>query len=430
VKSENEVQDLLGQVLAMVRGGEARADYHGGRSLATRFGENAITQNLSTAEESLRLRVSQGRRHGSAITNRLDAGSLRELVRRAEDIAAHAPEDPEAMPVLGPQLYPAALPRCFADVVALTPADLARQVAAAVAPVAARGWHAGGLHTAEIGVRAIATSRGLFAYDRCSSVSFSMTVHGPDGAGAASGQANAAADLDPAAIARDALADAVAAQRPRVIPPGDYTVIMAPDAVAELMGYLLWSLDARAAAEGTTPFAGQLNKKLFHEGVSLITDILDPEIPGRPFGEEGLPLRRTAWIEQGVLRRLFHHRFWAQHERVEPDAGLHPLTMTGGEGGLADLVAQCSRGLLVKHLWYIRHVDRRELLLTGMTRNGLFLVEDGRIVAPVKNLRFNESPLVFLRNIIAMSRPQRVDGDKFPGILSADFTFTSGTDSV
>ncbi len=430
MRTRNEVQDLLQQVLAHVSADEAIVNYAANTGLATRFGDNAITQNLSTREESLRLVVANGRRHGSSITNKTDADAIRDLVRRAEDIAAHSPEDPEYMPALGPQDYPEVPQRHFADAAALSPADLAGNIAGAVKLATGSGCIASGLATAGAGANAMATSKGLFAFDQSTGTSFSTTMHGPAGSGAATDHVKSAAELDAASIAQRALDTAVAAQDPRDIEPGDYTVVFEPKAVSDLLAFFTWSLDARDADEGTTPLAGQLGKQLLSDRVTLYTQIDDPEIPACPFGADGLPMQPTTWVENGVIKRLYHDRYWADRKGERPDAGLQPVSMAGGDGTVDDLVAQCDRGLLVKSLWYIRYVDARQLLLTGMTRDGLFLIENGKVTAPVKNLRFNESPIVFLRNVAALSAAERLGSTRIPGVISREFTFSSTTESV
>jgi predicted Zn-dependent protease len=276
----------------------------------------------------------------------------------------------------------------------------------------------------------MATSKGLFAFDRSTGVSFSTTMHGPSGSGANSESANCAAEVDADTIAREALDTAIAAQEPREIEPGDYTVIFEPQAVADLLEYLFWSMDARDADEGTTAFAGKVGEKFLHESVTISTEIDNPRLPACCYGADGLPARRTTWVENGVLKRLRHDRFWARERGAEPDPMFRPVFMKGEDRSVEELVAQCDRGLLVKRLWYIRHVDFRELLLTGMTRDGLFLVQGGKVAGAVKNLRFNESPIVFLKNVVAMSRPARVGGIQVPGVMSTDFTFSSKTESL
>jgi predicted Zn-dependent protease len=430
MKPAEEVRALLERVLARVRAPRALVQYAFQRGLATRFGENAILQSSGGEEEFLRLEVAYGRRHGSSIVNRTDKAAVGRLVDRAEEIAASSPEDPEYLPPPGPQAYPGVPPRWFESTARLSPVEAAGTIREAVKAARDAGYRSSGLFEAGAGARALATSAGLFAFDRSSSVGYSTTLHGPAGSGYAGRDTEEADRLEARSVTRSALETARAAQNPQGIEPGDYTVVFEPQAVADLLSFLFWNLDARDADEGTTAFAGRLGEAMFSETVRLATRIDDPELPAPPYGQDGLPMRETVWVERGVVRRLRHDRYWAERKGTEPDPGLYPLFMDGEDRPLADLVAQVERGLLVKRLWYIRYVDRRELLLTGLTRDGLFRIEGGRVAGPVQNLRFNESPVVFLRNAAALSRSERVGPVKVPGVLSERFTFSSGTESV
>ncbi|MGQ9615207.1 MAG: metallopeptidase TldD-related protein [Spirochaetota bacterium] len=165
--------------------------------------------------------------------------------------------------------------------------------------------------------------------------------------------------------------------------------------------------------------------------MDISTRIDDPEVPAPPFGLDCLASRNTVWVRDGVVERLRHDRYWASRKGTEPDPLLFPIFVEGENRSLSELISMCKKGLLVKRLWYIRYVDRKRLLLTGITRDGVFLIEDGEVKTPVKNLRFNESPVVFLQNITGMSRPCRISNmAKVPGMMSEGFTFSSGTESI
>jgi predicted Zn-dependent protease len=313
----------------------------------------------------------------------------------------------------------------------LTPAAIAEEISTAVKMAKAENYKASGLFEASWSAKAIANSEKLFAFDRFSNLNYSATMHGPLGSGFSSQNAESVSRINAESLARRALKTAKNAQNPQPVEPGEYTVIFEPHAVADLLGFMTWNMSARDADEGTTVFAGRVGQRLFNERVSIETKIDDPELPAPPFGPDGLSARRTVWVHAGVVERLRHDRYWASQKKTDPDPLFYPLFMDGQEQSFTDLIARCKKGLLVKRLWYIRYVDRKELLLTGMTRDGLFLIENGRIIHPVTNLRFNESPVVFLQNVIAMSRPKRVeDWAKVPGVMSEGFTFSSKTESV
>jgi predicted Zn-dependent protease len=177
---------------------------------------------------------------------------------------------------------------------------------------------------------------------------------------------------------------------------------------------------------------------MFHESVTLRTDPFDPRVPGGPWSEGfffagnsfGLPNRRVAWIERGVLKSLHVDRYWAQATRTDPTPFPGSLVMEGGSGTLEDLIAATEKGLLVTRFWYIRTVNPQTAQQTGLTRDGLFLIENGRIAAPVVNLRFNESPVVMLQNVEMLSAAEPAGDMVLPAIKSRAFTFTSRSDAV
>jgi len=418
-------------VLARVSAPDAQVEYQYSRSLTTRFAENAITQNRGGEEEELRLMVAFGNRHGSSIINTSDDQSLGRLVARAEAIAKSAPEDPEFVPPLPPQQYPTTPSAFDPEVARMEPGGMADHVARVISTAKDKGYVASGLMGAGVRTTSLATLAGLYAFDSRSTVELSTTMHGHRGSGHAAEASWNGNDVDAEAIAERALATAQAAQDPRSIEPGDYTVILEPLAVAEILLFMAMNLGAREAEEGSTAFAGTLGAQLVSPQFTLTTEIDDPRMPGPPFSDDGLPSRRIVWIEKGIPRRLHHSRFWAREKGEEADPSLFPLCVAGEDRSVDDLIAGCACGLLVRRFWYIRYVDRRELLLTGMTRDGLFLIENGAISGPVKNLRFNESPLVLFRNIVGLSRPAYVDCRiRVPAVMSERFTFSSTTESV
>lgn len=431
MRSESEIRDLLESMLEWTEADEAQVEYRFSRDLSTRFGENAITQNTAGEQEEVSVEVAFGSRHGRSTDNTLDGSDLLQLIGRAERMAGSSPEDPEYVPPPDPVDYCDTPPRFYPETAELGPGEVADAVEEVLNPVSEKDYRASGLFSRGVAVRAVANTEGLFAFERSTSLDYSTTVHGPTGSGSAARFSESTENVSAANLGTEALDTALAAQNPRFIEPGDYTVIFEPRATLDLLNFMLYEMDARDADEGTSAFAGLRGDKLFDDRITITTEVEDPELPAPPFGEEGLPVRPRTWVKDGVLERLRHSRYWAQKKAEEPDPYAAPWTMHGEDRDLADLIAGCERGLLVKRLWYIRFVDQRELLLTGMTRDGLFLVEDGEVTGPVGNLRFNESPIKFLERAVALSRPRRVGpGAKMPGVMSEDFTFSSTTESV
>jgi len=431
MRGKDDIEALLKEAVSNVSAPQAQVEFTCRKGFATRFGENAITQNMGGEEEHIRVSVAYDKKQGSTITNRIEKNAIANIIKRAEEIARNSPEDPEYMPPPKAQTYPEVPQRYYEDTAQLSPAEVAEKIHRAIETAKSENYRASGLFETNCGINAIANSEGLSAFDNFSGVDFSTTMHGPMGSGFSGGNGESMAQVNTEAVTGKAFETAKEAQNPETIEPGEYTVIFEPQAVQDFLGFLFWNMSARDADEGTTVFAGKVGQKLFSDKVNISTRIDDPELPAPPFGLDGLPARPEVWVKNGVVERLRHDRFWAGQKGADPDPLLYPLFMEGQDQSISDLVAQCKRGLLAKRLWYIRYVDRKELLLTGMTRDGLFLIEDGKLVAPVKNLRFNESPVVFLRNIVAMSQPQRVgDSAKIPCIMSENFTFSSQTDSI
>jgi len=431
MRNQQEIKKLVDRILKSAGQFDAQVYYSWGKSLATRFGENAITQNMGGEQEQVRVEIHNGKRKGSMVTNKMDDASLDKMVEIAIEMSKQAPEDSEYIELLGPQEYPEVKQGFFEDVMKLAPGDIAKDLKYVVDRAAGKGYKASGLYEADCSQDVIANTRGLFCYEDRTNVEYSTTIHGPKGSGKYEMCRNSYAEMDAERIAEIAMANAVMAQNPQDIEPDDYTVIFKPLALAQFLMFLVMNMKARDADEGTTYFAGKVGEKLFSDKVNirLLTD--DAQLPSPKFGSDGLPFKPQTWVKNGVLKKLYYDRYWAKVKGVEPDATLYPVFMEGEDKTVDDLVRSCKKGLLVKNLWYIRYVDKRELLLTGMTRDGVFMVEDGSISGPVKNLRWNESPIVFLKNVVGMSRPERVGKyAKIPGVMSKGFTFSSKTESL
>jgi len=398
----------------------------------------------SAEDTSVTVVATLGLRQASTSTNVLDDASLARTVEMATRLARLAPENTERMPELGPQTYDA-VPAFVAATADLDAEARAVAVGRAVEAAADGGREAGEIFTAgflEAGARAIAvaTSNGLFAYHRTTDASFSMTARTPDGTG--SGWAGAGARdwsaLDPAAVGRVAAQKAAASRNPGAIGPGRYTAVLEPAAVSDLVPLLAGALNARSADEGRSPFSKpgggtRIGEQVVDPRVTLYSDPTDPALLGQPFDGEGLPIHRTVWIENGVLRNLFYTRFWAKRQGTTPTGapGFGGLALTGGTRSLEELIAGCERGILVTHFFYIRSLDPRTVLNTGLTRDGTFLIEDGRVTRSLKNFRWNESPLLMLNRLEDIGRAvPTAPGLLMPPLRISGFDFSSLSDAV
>jgi predicted Zn-dependent protease len=242
-------------------------------------------------------------------------------------------------------------------------------------------------------------------------------------------------DVDSAALGARAAQKAVASRSPVAVEPGRYTVILEPQAVAELCAFLPGALAARNADEGRSFFSKpgggtRLGEKLFADMVTVRTDPFDVRVPSAPWSGERLPARATTWIDKGVPRALSISRYWARKTNRDPLPMSGNLIIEGGSGGLEGLIEGCDRGLLVTRFWYLRSVNPQTIQVTGLTRDGVWLVEKGRIVEPVNNFRFNESPANLLKNVEAMSASMSTGDMVVPAIRARDFNFSSRSDAV
>jgi predicted Zn-dependent protease len=410
----------------------------------TRFADANISTSGAAVNTSVTVTATIGRRRASATTNVIDDEALKRTVDLAMTLAKLSPEDPEVMPELGPQMY--ATIGAFIDGTAdLDPESRATAVRRAVDAALATGKSAGtvfaaGFLEANAQVTAVATSAGLFAYHRTTSADFSMTVRTPDGTG--SGWARAGARdwgaIDPGSLGRIAAQKAVASRNPQAIAPGKYTAVLEPQAVNDLVPLLAEALNARNADEGRSPFSrpdggNRIGEKVTDERVTLYSDPTDPSLLGAPFDGQGLPIQRVLWIEKGVLRNLSYSRFWAQKQGKSPTGAVAAggLRLNGGTKSAEELIAGCERGILVTHFFYIRSLDPRTVLNTGLTRDGTFLIENGKITRSLKNFRWNESPLLMLNRLEDIGRPvPTAAGRMMPALRIRDFDFTSSSDAV
>ncbi|MDZ7344891.1 MAG: TldD/PmbA family protein, partial [candidate division KSB1 bacterium] len=339
-------------------------------------------------------------------------------------------------PFLGPQQYLESQ-AYFESTAGITPAYRSQAVANSIEPCRAKKLIAAGFLQDSASFQAKMNSQGLFAYHRQTGVDFSATVRTADGTGSGyvTRDYNDVSKLDTAAASQIAIDKAVLSREPKAIAPGKYTVILEPAASIGLLQNLISSFDARQADEGRSFMAKagggtKLGEKIVDERVTIYSDPTHPEIPSAPWAGDGRPRERTVWIEKGVVKNLSYSRYWALLKGVKATPPPTGAVMEGGEATLEDLIKDTKQGILVTRTWYIRTVDPQTLLYTGLTRDGLFFIENGEIAYPIKNFRWNESPIIMLNNLEALGKPQRIDGNLIPPMKIRDFTFTSLSDAV
>ncbi len=442
--SRSEAQAFLERVVKLSKADTIGAQLGGGYNGNIRFAANRISTSGGVSNSQLVVQSGYGPKHAVVTTGDFSDAGIERAVRQSEAIARLVPDDPENMPLLPPQQYND-VKAYFDSTANLTPADRAAAAHTALdAAKAAGDLAAAGFIIAGSSYNAIASNTGLYAYFPATSANYQLTVRTNDG----TGSGWAAADnpdwsqIDFKAVSDRAIQKARASRNPVAVEPGRYTVILEPQAVGDLVQLLAFSLDARSADEGRSAFSKtgggtRIGEKIVDSKVTLFSDPADPQLRGQPWNGEGLPLNRELWIENGVLKQLAYSRFWAQKKNTRPNnGGLGAVKMIGGDATTEQMIASTPRGILVTRLWYLRQVDPRTVLYTGLTRDGTFLIENGKVTKAVKNLRFNESPLFMLNNLEMIGRAERVAGTEsggnvvFPTIKVKDFNFTSLSDAV
>jgi predicted Zn-dependent protease len=454
--SREQAKALADRVLTFAKADETRVNITTGWSGNTRFAGNEITTSGGSTNTTITVTSTIGRRRASAQTNILDDASLKRTVESAESLTRLSPENPELVPELGPQDY-ATVNGYFDSTAGLDPEKRAAATKSAIDAAESAGGagsniFVAGFLEANAGANAIATSRGLFAYHRSTSANLGVTARTPDGTG--SGWSNAGArdwgKINAAALGSIASQKAVASRNPRAIEPGLYTVVLEPAAVSDIMGSLLGTFNARGNDEGRGTFSKQgggtkLGEKIADERVTMYSDPTDSDLLAQPFAQDGTPVRRVTYIENGILKEFSYDRFWAQKQGKPATGGGGGGFGGGGGGGFgggavkfvggtqttAELIASTKRGILVTHFFYIRPLDQRTVMLTGLTRDGTFLIENGKITAAVKNFRWNESPLFLLSKLEEIGRAEPVGaGRVMPSLKARDFNFSSLSDAV
>ncbi len=435
ILDERQARAILEKALRLSKAEECTVRLNGRTSGNIRYARNTVTTAGVAQNTSLSVASSFGKRTGNASINELDDASIERAVRRSEELARLAPENPEHMGVLGPQAF-TPTPAYFESTASITPEYRAEVAAAGILPAKAKDCTAAGFLNDGAGFSSMLNSKGLFAYHRSSDVDFSLTVRTSDGSGSGyvTRDANDVRKFDAKAASAIALEKAVASRSPRAIEPGKYTVILEPEASVELIQNMM-GFDARNAEEGRSWLAApgggtRLGQKLMDERVTIYSDPANPEVPASPWSGDGQARKRTMWIEKGVVKNLAYSRYWAEKQGKEALPGPANIIMEGGTESLEDLIRGTRRGILLTRTWYIRTVDPQTLLYTGLTRDGTFYIEDGQIRHAVKNFRFNESPVIMLNNLDALGRPERIRGNLIPPMRVRDFTFTSLSDAI
>lgn len=446
--SERESKELCDKVLSYVKAGDATVSVSSDSYSHLRFAGNAFRTCGSVENATVGVTAWIDRRKGAASTNEVDDTSLRATVEQAEQLARLSPVDGEYLPTLGPQRYKTV------DAYVAASADIsvsgrARAIDQVIAACEKEKLVGAGFHQARASSSAAATKNGNFSYHRSTLVALSLTARTPDGDGSGYFLRNHfdVSKLDTARIAREAIHKALRSRQPRVLDPGVYTVVLEPQAVADLLSFFQFGFDARSADEGRSPYSApggrtQVGQKIFDERVSIYSDPWHPELPGSPAAQGGIPAEKLYLVRSGVLENLVYSRFWAKQKGKEPTPGPVNgiLESSAAPASIDAMIESTERGLLVSRFWYIRTVDPRTALVTGLTRDGVWYIEKGKIQYPVRNFRFNQSLLRMLApgNVDLIGSSERVGSSEgqgggaamLPALKVREFHFTSQSEAI
>jgi PmbA protein len=440
--SRQLADDLFGKILKFSRARETEASFSGVSYSLTRFANNTIHQNVAEEDINISVRAVTDHKTARASTNRFDDDSIRQVCERALSLAALQPPDPELLPVPGPQMY-RSLDRHDPETAQLSPAARAEAVGKVIERAESDHLTGAGVFSSGSMTHALYNSRGLCGYHTESVSEFSVTMLGNSSSGWAKRTGPRWQGLEIEEAADRAARKAIQSEEPRELAPGKYTVILEPAAVLDLFGFMLLDFGGLAVREQRSCLTGRVNQKVFGENVQIRDDVFHPLQSGPSFDGEGVPRQQVTLVENGVVKNLVYSRQSAKAAGAAPTGHGFPLPNEYGEAPLniviegdrhtrEEMIRSTSEGFLVTRLWYIREVDPYKKILTGMTRDGTFWIENGELKYGVKNFRFNESLIEMLNRVEMMGRPERAAGEEsiemiVPAMKVREFNFSSLT---
>ena len=457
--SRDQAAEVFKRIKSNSTADEVEVLFYGGKTALTRFANNIIHQNVAEENYSVSVRTVFGGRTARATTNKLDEDSLKRVVQASESLAKVQHPDPDLLPMPnlgeGARATGAFPVRHFAQTAAVTP-DLRADGVKKIVSVANRHkLTTAGIFSSAESVEGIFNSRGLTSWHTQTSSEISITMLAGDSSGWQKANYPDVGQQDPAGLAEIAARKALTSASPREIPPGKYTVILEPAAVLDMVGFMFFDFGGLSILDQRSFLNNRIGAQIFGPNINVCDDVAHPLQAGVPFDGEGIPRQRVQLIENGIVRRLVYARATAEKmKRSEHQDRVGPVEATGhgfalpnemGEAPLnivfdtpADpktveqMVASTERGVLITRLWYIREVDPYEKILTGMTRDGTFYLEGGKVRHGILNFRFNESLLHMLSNVEAMGTPVRASGEEsfdmvVPAMKVRDFNFTEVT---
>jgi len=437
-----ELERIAERVLKLSGADETEVDIGATTDALTRFANNTIHQNVAEQTLSISVRAVVDGRTARSTTNKTDDDSLRRVVASAISLARNEPENPDLLPMLGKQTYQK-VSRFFSATANTTPEDRAKAVARVCKMADKRKQTAAGIFSSGGSRSVLANSKGLFASYEQTRAEFSVTILEKNSSGWAKANSPDVRKIDPQALAESASEKSAQSREPREIAPGRYTTILPPAAVLDLVGFLFYDFAGTAVLDKRSCFTGRIGKKVLGENITLWDDVYHPLQTGHPYDGEGMPRQKVQLVDRGVVKNLVYSRATAKKMKAKStghgfslpnDYGEAPMNLVfaGGDKSVEEMVRTTERGILVTRLWYIREVDPYEKILTGMTRDGTFLIENGKIAGGIRNFRFNQSIIEMLTNVEMLGPSVRAAGEEsfemvVPPMKVRDFHFSEVT---
>jgi predicted Zn-dependent protease len=458
--TKDQAADIFSKLKAYSTADEIEAIVYGGHSALTRFANNTIHQNVAEEHYGISVRTTFSGRTARATTNKLDNDSLKQVVQASEALAKVQEPDTDLLPMPDAREAQAkeegqTPQRHFERTAANTPDARAHAVEKMVRIAQRHQLTAAGIFATSDTIEGIFNSRGVAKWHRQTSSDISITMLAGNSSGWQKANSPNVVDLDPELLAETAARKALETANPREIPPGKYTVILEPAAVLDIVGFMFYDFGGLAILDQRSFLNNRIGKTIFGDNINITDDVYHPLQSGSPFDGEGMRRDRVSLVENGVVKRLVYARGTAaKMSRSEYNQSVGPIEPTGhgfplpnelGEApmnivfgrpaqpkSVDQMIASTERGVLVTRLWYIREVDPYEKILTGMTRDGTFFIEDGKLRHGLLNFRFNESLLHMLSNVEEMGEPVRASGEEsfdmvVPAMKVREFNFTEVT---
>jgi PmbA protein len=420
--SLEELERIAEKILKLSAADETEVDASAGTDALTRFANNTIHQNVAEHTLGISVRAVMDGRTARATTNKTDDESLRRVVESAMTLARNQPENPDLLPMLGKQKYQK-VSRFFSSTAETTPEERAKAVTRVCKMANKATQTAAGIFSSGESRSVVANSRGLVAHYEQTRAEFSVTILEPNSSGWAKSNSPDIRKIDPAELAERAAGTAAGSRAPREIPAGRYTTILSPSAVLDLVGFLFYDFAGTAVLDKRSCFTGRLGKKVFGDNITIWDDAYHPLQSGAPYDGEGVPRQKVLLVDRGIPKNLVYARATAKKMKAKPtghgfslpnEYGEAPMNLVfgGGDKSTDEMIRTTERGILVTRLWYIREVDPYEKILTGMTRDGTFLIENGRVSGGVRNFRFNQSVIEMLSNVEMLGPAVRAAGEE------------------